>query len=385
MQGVDDDLTHLQQHVESHQFWDNPVFQACERGELAREDFRVLFGQYSHYTKNFTRYLAGVMFSCEDDLLRARLSENLWEEGGGVDPAQRHAELYRIFMRDSLGIAEPLTVEPAEYTETFVACYLRGASSPDHTYSCAFLSLGTEGIVSRMYQVLVKGMLKAGFASESLGFFHLHIQCDDAHAETLEEMLLASRARPDWREVAVRAIDAALDARAAFFSALYEQLRPPPVRALIDAARSRQPIVPPPDARHRYRRDEPGEGLYSNQNPKLSIDFDVTRMRFDGGQVLDTRTVHVAPHARNERHQHAHEALFHVLRGEGVVHIGARQVAVSPGDTVFIPRWIFHQTENTTAAPLVLLAITDFGFTAAVLGDYDRRTRLKKGDPLPGA
>ncbi len=101
--------------------------------------------------------------------------------------------------------------------------------------------------------------------------------------------------------------------------------------------------------------------------------------------MLDTRTVHVAPHARNERHQHAHEALFHVLRGEGVVHIGARQVAVSPGDTVFIPRWIFHQTENTTAAPLVLLAITDFGFTAAVLGDYDRRTRLKKSDPLPGA
>ncbi|MDG1478781.1 MAG: iron-containing redox enzyme family protein [Myxococcota bacterium] len=381
MQSIADDLAHLQQYVESHFFWDNPVFQACERGELAMEDFRVLFGQYSHYTKNFTRYLAGVMFSCADDLLRARLSENLWEEGGGTDPAQRHAELYRLFMSESLGIADPIAVAPAEYTSAFVEHYLRGASSPDHTYSCAFLSLGTEGIVSRMYQILVKGMLKAGFAVESLGFFQLHIQCDDAHAETLLEMLLASRSRPDWREVAVRAVDDALGARAAFFEALYTQLRPQPVCALIDAARSRQPIVPPPDARHRYRRDEPGEGLYSNQNPRLSIDFDVTRMHFDGGQVLDTRTVHVAPHARNERHQHAHEALFHVLRGEGVVHIGKKQISVSLGDTVFIPRWIFHQTQNTTSEPLVLLAITDFGFTAAVLGDYDRRTRLKKIDP----
>ena len=67
--------------------------------------------------------------------------------------------------------------------------------------------------------------------------------------------------------------------------------------------------------------------------------------------------------------------------GEGVVHIGKKQISVSLGDTVFIPRWIFHQTQNTTSEPLVLLAITDFGFTAAVLGDYDRRTRLKKIDP----
>ena len=383
MQGVTDDLTYLQQYVESHPFWDNSVFQACERGELALEDFRVLFGQYSHYTKNFTRYLAGVMFSCADDLLRARLSENLWEEGGGTDPAQRHAELYRRFMAESLGIEDPISLAPAEYTSAFVEHYLRGASSPDHTYSCAFLSLGTEGIVSRMYQILVKGMLKAGFSAESLGFFHLHIQCDDAHAETLQEMLLASQERPDWREIAVRAIDDSLGVRAAFFEALYEQLRPQPVLALIDTARSRQPIVLPPDARQRYRRDEPGESVYRNQSRKLNIDFDVTRMRFDGSQVLDTRTVLVAPHAQNERHQHAHEALFHVLEGRGVVLVGAKRIPILPGDTIFIPRWSFHQTQNTTSAPLVLLAITDFGFTSAVLGDYDRRTRLKKGDPPP--
>ena len=89
MHSTSDDVAYLEQYVESHAFWDNSVFQACRRGDLTLADFRVLFGQYAHYTKNFTRYLAGVMFTCTDDLLRAKLSENLWEEGGGADPGQR--------------------------------------------------------------------------------------------------------------------------------------------------------------------------------------------------------------------------------------------------------------------------------------------------------
>jgi len=45
-----------------------------------------------------------------------------------------------------------------------------------------------------------------------------------------------------------------------------------------------------------------------------------------------------------------------------------------------VPRQVFHQTRNTSAdKELVILAITDFGFTSAVLGDYDKRTRLAEG------
>jgi len=119
--------------------------------------------------------------------------------------------------------------------------------------------------------------------------------------------------------------------------------------------------------------------MYRNQNARLNIDFDVERMNFDGREVLDARMVSVAPHACNERHRHAHESLFYVLKGTGVVLVGTQTVPISEGDTVFVPRWIFHQTQNTAAEPLVFLAITDFGFTSAVLGNYDRRTRLKEG------
>ena len=46
------------------------------------------------------------------------------------------------------------------------------------------------------------------------------------------------------------------------------------------------------------------------------------------------------------------------------------------GDLAFVPRWEVHQTRNTGATELVILAITDFGLTSAILGNYDRTTRL---------
>jgi hypothetical protein len=79
----------------------------------------------------------------------------------------------------------------------------------------------------------------------------------------------------------------------------------------------------------------------------------------------------------NERHRHAHETLFVVLQGRGEVLLGDAWRVITAGDVAFVPRWIFHQTRNTSySRDLVVLAITDFGLTSAVLGDYDRRTRL---------
>ena len=89
--------------------------------------------------------------------------------------------------------------------------------------------------------------------------------------------------------------------------------------------------------------------------------------------------VRIPPGRNNELHKHAHESLFVILEGEGEVRLGNEWRAVHKGDCAFVPRWIFHQTRNTSATEdLVLLAVTDFGFTSAVLGDYDKRTRLSE-------
>lgn len=122
------------------------------------------------------------------------------------------------------------------------------------------------------------------------------------------------------------------------------------------------------------------EPHYHHHNPNLAIDFQVQRLPLGGLQVLDPRLVRIAPGARNESHRHAHESLFVVLAGEGKLRIGEHTLPLKAGDVACVPRWLVHQSRNTSASEeLQLLAITDFGLTSAVLGDYDQRTRLKSG------
>lgn len=120
-----------------------------------------------------------------------------------------------------------------------------------------------------------------------------------------------------------------------------------------------------------------GRAMYMNRNERLNIDFRVERLGFPDIQVMDPRVLRIAPGRNNELHKHAHESIFVVLEGEGSVRIGDAWVSVKKGSVAFVPRWIFHQSRNTsTTNELVILAITDFGFTSALLGDYDQRTRL---------
>ncbi len=121
------------------------------------------------------------------------------------------------------------------------------------------------------------------------------------------------------------------------------------------------------------------EGLhYANRDDRLGIDFSVQKLPFADLHVLDPRYLVIAPASRNEKHRHAHESIFVVMEGEAQIAVGDRLLTLAEGGVAFVPRWVVHQTVNLSPTrPLKILAITDFGLTSAVLGDYDARTRLK--------
>ena len=119
---------------------------------------------------------------------------------------------------------------------------------------------------------------------------------------------------------------------------------------------------------------------YGNKDERLGIDFQVAKLPFAGLQVMDPRLVTIAPSACNEKHRHAHESIFVLLSGQGEIVINKQVIMLEAGSVVYVPRWVVHQSRNTsTENSLLLLAITDFGLTSAVLGDYDAKTRLKSG------
>jgi quercetin dioxygenase-like cupin family protein len=127
-------------------------------------------------------------------------------------------------------------------------------------------------------------------------------------------------------------------------------------------------------------RDDNAATLYRNSNPNLAIDFCVHKLPLAGLHVMDPRLVRIAPGARNECHRHAHESIFVVLSGQAQLRLGNEAMSLKTGDIACVPRWVVHQSLNTsTNEELLILAITDFGLTSAVLGNYDHQTRLSVG------
>lgn len=137
---------------------------------------------------------------------------------------------------------------------------------------------------------------------------------------------------------------------------------------------------PPPPEPWSWQAPQPLPVHYEHRSDTLGIAFAVQRLPFAALQVLDPRLVRIPPGASNELHRHAHESLFVVLEGEAEIQIGDRHLLLGRGGIAHVPRWMVHQSHNPSAdQELLLLAITDFGLTSQVLGDYDRQTRLRYG------
>ncbi len=362
-------LAELQALRDRHAFWDSSLFAACAKGSLSREDFRFVFSQYYGYSRNFTRYLSAAMANCDDDYYRSRLTENLWEESGEKDIERRHAQIFRRFLREGLDI-EIGQIEFLPATESFARTYLDFCLRSHPLASSAFLSLGTEGIVSRMYSLLVDGLLKAGVEERHLEFFRIHIGCDDEHAETLEKMMCSYSDEPDWFNTCARAMDYALRLRQRFFEDLLEALPHQRMKRLIASVQSEAAPSLVESGARLHRAGAEGTPLYHNADAAEALEFRVERLPFQA-EVLDPRVVRIPAGKRNELHKHGHETVIHIMSGQCSVQVDDQLLDAGAGDTVFVPRWALHRATNTGVEELSYFAVTDFGFASRVhRGDY---------------
>ena len=373
-------LDALDKYKKEHAYWNNSLFDACRKGLYTRDDFKYIFGQYFAYNSKFTRYLSGVMANCDNDYYRAKLSANMWEEGGGAEPEERHSNIFRKFLKDSLGIAKPDEGPFETHSTLFAERFLQETMKGDAAYGAAFLSYGTEGIVAETYAVMVQGMKQAGLTDEELRFFHIHMECDDAHAETLAEMTASYSDQPGWFSTCIAATDKALTLRRQFFEDLHKQVR---TRGLVPLVSDIDGGKPVPASKLVAPRGGANTKLYSNEDASKGIKFSVQRVDLDMS-VIDPRIVEIPAGKCNETHAHAHETVFYVISGQAKVLVGEKTVDAKAGDLVFVPRWHKHRTTNSsTTEPLVYLGITDYGLTRR-LGQTEASYRQAPGNVLPG-
>jgi quercetin dioxygenase-like cupin family protein/pyrroloquinoline quinone (PQQ) biosynthesis protein C len=373
----------LRAEMNLHPLWSCRLLRACSSGHLRQSDWQYLFAQYSLYSSSFTRFVAAAIANCPSDYYRSRLTENLWEESGARRLEERHAQIFRDFLREGLNL-DTRAISYDSATEQFVQHYLTHCLTGSPAYVSAFLSLGTESIVPRLYRTFYEGLLRAGVPEPKLRFFLIHMACDDEHAATLLELTMSYVGEPDWERQVRLGMQRALDLRLAFFDHLYQALLQRRLEGVIQGIQARRPSdAPLPTEQILFPRTTTGPVLYSNVVERLNVEFAVEKVPF-AAEVLDPRLVHIPPGRCNERHKHAHESIFYVVTGKGRVRVGDQYLPVEPGDMVFVPRWVLHQTENQSSEEMIILAMTDYGLTSkAFIGDYDRTARLKRAEGTP--
>jgi mannose-6-phosphate isomerase-like protein (cupin superfamily)/pyrroloquinoline quinone (PQQ) biosynthesis protein C len=380
---IENQIERLKEFSRQHKIWCNALLTSCEKGELTFSDFQFLFAQYYLYSKNFKRLIAGLMVNCENDYYRSKLSENLWEEGGGSDVEQRHAEIFRYFLKKHLKIESLDNIVFETYTEKFVENYLNICLNYKPLEASAVLSVGTEGIVSKLYEIFRKGLIQAGLKRETLKFFDIHIGCDDEHALTLEEILVSYSHEENWFERSKLAITKALDLRDTFFTKIYQSLKLVGLNQLIRrASHPAEKCSLPSSEKLRHNVNFAGNQLYYNKERNSNIHFNVERLPFNA-EVLDPRLVLIPPGCTNENHSHAHETVFLILAGNGAVIIENYCLSIKAGDIVFVPRWLKHQTRNSGNEELRFFAVTDYGFTKCFPGNNESIYRLNKIGVIP--
>jgi mannose-6-phosphate isomerase-like protein (cupin superfamily) len=369
----------LHVRLSSHSFWDNRLLRACRRGQLTREDFAFIFSQYALLTRSASRFIHALLAQCESETWCARLTQALWEEVGAPAPDKRPAALFRRFLRDGLGV----DTEAIRFHDTaryFVReCMDYCLRSPPSAAS-AFLALGLEAPIPRLYSLFVDGLLKAGVAERYLPFFYRQMEPGGARASALEELMLSHAQEPGWYDTCGRALERALELQGHFLEGLFEAVQQRRLSPLMERIQARLPLAPEqPDPRTVHLGDLSGVIPFCREvHERRGVDFTVDRVPFPA-EVLETNVVRVAPGYTNEAREHAHEVLLVVLSGTGQVQVRGTTVEVKPGDAVFVARWATHQARNTGTEPLALLTVTDHGFIRrAHEEEVLRAARLKR-------
>ncbi len=239
--GVDEFLKVVTEEAVSHRAVNHPYLLALRNKELpdmkwALADFAR---QYNGYSSHFPRYLTTVIGRLELPEHRSALMENLTEESGiyeqeeldelkdiGVDPqwvdGVPHPVLFSRFCKVAgveTGGSDSDCIEVMCWREMFLSV-LSGGSTAE---ALGALGLGTENVVSTMYQHFLPALDVLEAPPSETVFFPLHAAVDDHHQETLLDISRHYAQDEAGRIDLLKGMRKALALRAGFWDWLYQR------------------------------------------------------------------------------------------------------------------------------------------------------------------
>lgn len=201
------------------QLTSTPFLTQCQQGTISRAALHLFVKQHQLYSRRFTRYLAALLSTLDDNEDRFELTQNLFDEMGLGEPnAVSHPALYQNMMT-KMSISSDEIAFPA--TQKLIDTMWQCCRAENYQVGLGALCLGAEALVPHLYSIIVNGFLATGEPLENLEFFTLHIHCDEQHSDTLckiidKELRKNPAAIIDLEYGAVKMIQARID----FFNGL---------------------------------------------------------------------------------------------------------------------------------------------------------------------
>ena len=216
----------LREEVETHPAVAHPFLTRFAAGELTRWQIWGYASQHYHLVGFFPAYLEAVAHRTPDAEVRRLLREILEDEYMRPESFERsHPALYRHFLRAvGFGEGDWDRVPRLPATRAFVQIHL------DMTLRSWLEALGAVGpghewAIPLMFPHLVQGIERSlRLPPAALEYFQLHINLDVEHGKVLQESLLRWATTEENQAEIRQGARRSLEARAAFWSALGEQL-----------------------------------------------------------------------------------------------------------------------------------------------------------------
>jgi pyrroloquinoline quinone (PQQ) biosynthesis protein C len=237
------DISDLIDESLSHRAVNHPYLKALGNGDLPCVNYAMMdfAKQYYGYSLYFPRYLTSVISKLDKHSHRKSLLENLTEESGTYEEEELdelknfgidrewiehipHPVLFKRFYdavgaggEDSSNCDE--AVQLVSWREMFLSTLNHGSAAE----SVGAIGLGTENIVSTIYQPFVKALEYLNLSPRDTVFFPLHTAVDDHHQETLAQISRDYALLPSGKSDLRKGMIKALSLRSTFWDWMYER------------------------------------------------------------------------------------------------------------------------------------------------------------------
>jgi pyrroloquinoline quinone (PQQ) biosynthesis protein C len=192
----------------------------CRNGAVSLDELKLFLVQQGQYSGYFTRYLCALMANLPGNQQVIDLAGNLCEELGLTDDSVTpHSALYRR-MLEHFGVAHDQQ-GPLPGTRRLIDTMFDHCRDTRVARGLGALCLGAEALVPAIYSDIVAGFRALDVPASAIEFFQIHIECDDGHAETMEDIMRAIAQRDSEQFALMQSAgDALVDARLEFFNSI---------------------------------------------------------------------------------------------------------------------------------------------------------------------